>query len=202
MLSRLINFQTKNITFAAGILFVSSLISDLLGLFSGRLLAGHFGASSNLDIYFAAFRIPDFIYKILISGGVIVAFLPLFSEYFLKDKEEAWKFANNVLNVFAFFLVAISALAAIFAPLLLRIITPGFEAKELASVILLTRILLLSPIFLGLSSIFSGILQYFRKFLIYSLAPVFYNLGIIFGIIFLAPKFGILGVVFGADNDL
>ena len=197
MLGRFLNSQTKTISGAAGILAITALISRLLGLVRDRLLASTFGAGSDLDVYFAAFRIPDFIYNILIAGGVIVAFLPLFSEYFLKDKKEAWDFANNVLNVFLFFLVLISLGISVFAPILVKIITPGFSPQQISLASLLTRILLLSPILLGLSSIFSGVLQYFNKFLAYSLAPVLYNLGIIAGIVFLAPASGILGVTLG-----
>jgi putative peptidoglycan lipid II flippase len=160
-------------------------------------LAGAFGASPNLDVYFASFRTPDFIYNILIAGGVVVALVPLFSEYFIKDKKEAWNFVNNTLNVFLFFLIFISVLISIFAPFIIRIITPGFTNEQIFLTVALTRLLFLSPIFLGLSSIFSGILQYFNRFLIYGLAPIFYNLGIIFGIIFLAPSLGILGVTIG-----
>jgi len=197
MFGRFFNSQTKTISGAAGILAITALISRLLGLVRDRLLASTFGAGSDLDVYFAAFRIPDFVYNILIAGGVIVAFLPLFSEYFLKDKKEAWDFANNVLNVFLFFLVLISLGISIFAPILVKIITPGFNPQQISLTSLLTRILFLSPILLGLSSIFSGVLQYFNKFLVYSLAPVLYNLGIIMGIIFLAPASGILGVTLG-----
>ena len=107
MLQKIFHSQTRTITTAALILSVASLISRLLGLIRDRLLASTFGAGSDLDVYFAAFRIPDFIYNILIAGGIVVAFLPLFSEYFLKDKKEAWDFVNNALNVFLFFLVSL-----------------------------------------------------------------------------------------------
>ena len=86
MIKRFFNFQTKTIQAAAGILSLSALISRLLGLVRDRLLASTFGAGAELDVYFAAFRLPDFIYNILIAGGVLVAFLPLFSEYFSQGK--------------------------------------------------------------------------------------------------------------------
>jgi putative peptidoglycan lipid II flippase len=197
MLKKILGFQSKTIGAAAIILTASSLASRFLGLIRDRLLASQFGASSNLDVYFAAFRIPDFVYNILIAGGVVVAFLPLFSEYFIKDEKEAWDFTSNILNIFLFFLVAISLVGIVFAPILVKIIAPGFSAEQSALAANLTRILFLSPIFLGLSSIFSGVLQYFNKFLAYGLAPIFYNIGIILGIIFLAPSMGILGVVLG-----
>lgn len=196
-LNQILNFEAKNINVSALIIAVSSLISRLLGVVRDRLLASSFGAGPELDVYFAAFRLPDFIYNILIAGGVVVAFLPLFSEYFLKDKEESWKFVSNVLNIFFFLLVVASLILFIFTPFFIRLITPGFDSQQVSSTILLTRFLFLSPILLGLSSIFSGILQYFNKFIVYSLSPVFYNLGIILGIIFLAPSLGIFGVALG-----
>ena len=202
MFNRFFNSQTKTVTSAAGILAISYLISGFLGLFRDRLLAGRFGASLELDVYFAAFRIPDFVYNIIILGGLIVAFLPLFSEYFSQKKSEAWQMTNYILNAFLFFLISISLILFILTPWLIDWIFPGFgpEAKKIA--IPLTRLLFLSPIFFGISNLLSGILQYFNRFFVYSLTPILYNLGIIFGILFLAPKFGIfgvgMGVIFGA----
>lgn len=197
MLNKIFNSQTKGIGAAAGILAISGFLSRLLGLVRDRLLAGTFGAGPELDSYFAAFRIPDFIYSLMIAGGIIVAFLPLFSEYFLEDREAAWRFTNNLLNVFLLFLLLISLAVLLFAPALVKLITPGFDPQALSLTTLLTRILFLSPILLGLSSIFSGILQYFNRFLIYGLTPILYNLGIIFGILFFVPYSGILGVALG-----
>lgn len=206
MLNHILNSKTKTVTSAAFLLAISSLISKILGLIRDRLLAGRFGAGEELDIYFAAFRIPDFVYGILIAGGITVAFLPIFSEYFQKrikesSKEEwpvgATEFTNNLLNCFLFLLVLVCLILAIFTPFIINFIIPGFSPANKAITIQLTRIMFLSPILFGLSSIFSGILQYFDRFLIYSLAPILYNLGIIFGIVFLVPLFGISGLAYG-----
>lgn len=205
MIKRILNSKSKSVAFSALILAISSLISRILGLLRDRLLAGHFGAGPELDIYFSAFRIPDFVYTVLIAGGITAAFLPIFSEYF-KEKEEwskeSLEFTNNLLNSIFFSLILICAVLAVFAPYIINIIVPGFsqEQKELA--VALTRIMFLSPILFGVGSIFSGILQYFEKFLVYALCPILYNIGIIIGIVFFVPYFGIyglaLGVVFGA----
>lgn len=156
-----------------------------------------FGASPELDIYFAAFRIPDFVYNILIAGGIVVAFLPLFSGAFNEDEEKAWQFTNNTLNIFLVLLIFLCLILFIFTPQIVRLIVPGFSVQEQSQTILLTRLMFLSPILLGLSSIFSSILQYFNRFLAYGLCPIFYNLGIIFGILFLSPHWGVLGVSLG-----
>ena len=197
MLKSFFKSQTKTVTAAAGILAISILISRFLGLVREGLLASVFGAGSDLDIYFASFRIPDLVYNILIAGGVTVAFLPLFSEYFAKSEKDAWEFTNDVLNIFLISLVGICFILFIFTPFLLKIIAPGFSSHQMKLAVVLTRLMFLSPIFFGLSSIFSGVLHYFNRFLVYSLCPILYNLGIIFGIVFLSPYFGILGVAIG-----
>ncbi len=197
-LSNFLNHQTKTVNRAAGILAISALLSRMLGVIRDWLLAKSFGAGAELDIYFAAFKIPDFVYNVLILGGVLVAFLPLFSEYFSKNKTEAWRFTSNCLNIFLLLLIIVSFFLFLFTPSLVKLIAPGFDSEKTKQTILLTRVMFLSPIFFGLSSIFSGILQYFNRFLVYSLCPILYNLGIIFGIFFLSPRLGILGVALGA----
>ena len=202
MLKKIFNSQTKPITKGALILGTSYFISAILGLFRDRLLVGHFGAGLELDVYFAAFRIPDFVYNILILGGLIVAFLPLFAEYFSKNKNEVWQMTNYILNAFLIFILAISFILFLLTPWFIKWLFPGFGPAHYKLAVPLIRLLFLSPIFFGISNLLSGILQYFQRFFIYSLTPILYNLGIIFGILFLTPHFGIfgvgLGVVFGA----
>lgn len=205
MISQILNSETKTVTFAAFLLAVSSLISRILGLLRDRLLAGSFGAGQELDIYFASFKIPDFVYGILIAGGITAAFLPVFSEYFQKNDKETknkWsqpvlEFVNNVLNCFFIFLIIICGFLALITPFIIKFIIPGFSPENRETAIILTRIMFLSPILFGLSSVFSGVLHYFNRFLVYSLAPIFYNIGIIIGIIFFVPFFGIFGLAYG-----
>lgn len=189
-----LNRETMKISGPALILAVSTFLSALLGLLRDRLLAHTFGASRVLDIYTASFRIPDLVYNFLIAGGVAVAFLPVFAEYFSQDKDRAWKATNYILNTFFLLLILFAVILFFFTPYLANLILPGFSAQEKSQAIALSRLLLLSPILMGLANIFASIIQYFRKFLVFGLAPLFYNSGIIFGILFLAPKFGIFGV--------
>lgn len=193
----LLNSQSRNVAAAAAVLAVSSVASRLLGVARDWLISEKFGAGADTDIYFAAFRIPDFIYNILIFGGIAVAFLPLFSEYYAKNKEDAWKFAANTLNAFLVFLAALAAILFLFAPQLSAWIAPGFGAQQMEKLVAVTRLMLLSPILFGVAAIFSGVLQYFHRFVAFSLAPSLYNLGIIIGILFLAPSMGITGVALG-----
>lgn len=197
MVSRLLNSQTKTITSAAFILGISALISKILGLFRDRLLAGRFGAGDELDMYYAAFRIPDFVFNILIIGAISVAFIPVFTEAWARNQKEAWRIANGVLNIFLAVLIFLSIILILFCPLIISIIAPGFGGEKREITIALTRIMFLSPVFLAVSNIFSGILQSFKRFFVYSLAPIMYNIGIILGILLFVPKFGIYGLAFG-----
>lgn len=192
-----LNNESRGIALPAIILAVSSILSRLLGIWRDWLLAERFGASSDLDAYFAAFRVPDLIYNILVFGGIVVAFLPLFSQYYVKDKLLAWRFANNVLNVFFGLLVLFSTVLFIFMPQTIALVAPGFSQQQMSETVLLSRLMFLSPIIFGIASIFSGILQYFKRFIAYSFAASLYNLGIIAGIIFLTPAMGITGAAVG-----
>jgi putative peptidoglycan lipid II flippase len=197
MIKKILNLQTKNITSAAFILGAVSLISAGLGLFRDRLLAGNFGIGRDLDIYYTAFRIPDFISMVLIMGAISAAIIPIFSQYLVNSKEQAFQFLANLFNLFLFLLVVAIFILIIFTPQLINLIAPGFSGEEKDLTIWLTRIMLLSPVLLGISNIISAVLQVFQKFLITSLAPVMYNLGIIFGILFLVPWLGIFGLAWG-----
>ena len=198
----LLNLKQKTITGAVGILAVSVLLSRFLGIIRDRLLAGNFGTSIDLDIYFAAFKIPDLIYSIIFAGGIVVSLLPLFSDVYNKDKEKSWDFINNILNFFLISFVLIGILFFIFTPEIISSMVSGFDQNSINKTIDLTRLIFFSVLFFGLSSIFSTILNYFNRFISYSLAPILYNVGIILGITLLAPQWGImgvgLGVVFGS----
>jgi len=192
------NQQSQSITSAAIIIGGLSIASRFLGIFRDRVLAGEFGAGDILDAYYAAFRLPDLVYNLLILGAVSAGLIPVFTSLLAKHHEkEAWKLINSILNILSVLLLIVCAALFVCAPWLVPLITPGFPPHKLELVIGLSRIMFLSPFFLGLSAIFSSILQSYRKFLIYSLAPIFYNLGIIFGALYLVEPFGVYGLAWG-----
>jgi len=197
MVKRILNHKSKTVFSAAFILALTALLSRILGLVRDRLLAGRFGAGDELDVYFAAFRLPDLIYSILIMGAVSSAFIPIFAQYFNKDEKDAWHLVNGLLGFVFLFLILLSVVFIILAPWAVSFIAPGFSGAKKEMTVALTRIMFFSPLFLGISSILSGVLQYFHRFFVYSLAPIMYNLGIIFGVVFLAPKMGLIGLAWG-----
>lgn len=182
----------------AAVLAATSLASRLMGLFRDRILAGTFGAGEQLDIYFAAFRIPDFIYNLLVLGALSAGFIPIFTHALIsKDREGAWRIVNGALNLLAVILIGLLIMIAIFAPFLVPFIAPGFHPQALEETTTLTRIMFLSPFFLGLSAIIGGVLQSFKRFVIFSLGPIFYNIGIIIGATVFADWWGLLGLAWG-----
>ncbi len=197
ILGNFLNRKSQKISSAALTVAFFGLISRIFGLWRDRLLAGQFGATRTLDVYYAAFKIPDLVYNLLIIGIISSVFLPVFYEYSTKDKDRAWQFSGNVLNALILALTLFSLLLVLFAPFLIYLVAPGFDKASHDLTVKISRILFLSPFLLGISAFASTLLQAFSRFLITSLAPVFYNLGIIFGIIFLTPKFGIWGLAYG-----
>jgi len=192
-----LNSQTKSISSASLILAISYLISALLGLIRDRLLAGTFGAGNELDVYYTAFTVPDFIALILIFGAIAAAVIPIFSSYLIKDKEEAWNYVSRLFNVFLGFLIVVCIILIILTPVIISVIAPGFSGHKKDLAVMLMRIMFLSPIILGASNMISGILQVFHRFLVTALAPLLYNFGIIIGILFFVPKFGLSGLAWG-----
>lgn len=181
---------------------MAQLASRALGLVRDRVLATGFGASGELDVYYAAFRIPDFLFNVLIAGAISAAFIPVFAGYLAQNKKiDADQVGSAILTIATLTLVVVTALTWLFAAPLMQLITPGFTDAQLDQVVLLTRIMLLSPIFFGISGIFGSILNSHHRFVAYALAPLSYNLGIIAGAL-VAPRQGLVwlayGVVFGA----
>ncbi|MEI6650486.1 MAG: murein biosynthesis integral membrane protein MurJ [Candidatus Moraniibacteriota bacterium] len=183
---------------AAFIIASAGILSRLLGFFRDRLLAGRFGAGDTLDAYYAAFRIPDTLYNLLVMGALSAAFVPVFTEFISKKKrKEAFSLASGVLEWMLLVLGVLSLLAIVAAPVIVPILAPGFSGEKREMTVALTRIMLLSPLFLGASAVFGGILLSFRRFTAYSFAPILYNLGIIIGITVFVPAFGMAGLAWG-----
>ncbi len=167
-----------------------------------RILAAQFGAGDTLDIYYAAFRIPDTIFNLLVLGALSAGFIPIFTSLLhCKDKpcenKEAWIFASRVMNIMGASLFAVSLAAMVFTGPLTDLLAPGFALEKRRATAELTRIMFLSPLFLGASSVIGGVLQSFKRFFVYSLSPIFYNIGIIIGALLLAPIWGVQGLAWG-----
>ncbi|MEX2054766.1 MAG: murein biosynthesis integral membrane protein MurJ [Candidatus Andersenbacteria bacterium] len=194
------NGYQNRIISSAIILGVASLASRIVGLVRERVLTTTFGAGDTFDAFVAAFRIPDFIFNLVVVGALSAAFIPLFTEKLVNSKSgksEANTFAISVLNLVIVIVASFSALYAVLAPHIVPLITPGFSGEKLALTISLSRIMAIQPILFGISFVFSGVLNSYKRFLAYAAAPILYNVGIIIGVVVLVPLLGNTGLGWG-----
>lgn len=198
MIKRVFNFLDKDISGlhkAAYILGFSAFLSQILALLRDRILAHTFGAGETLDIYYSAFRIPDFIFITVASLVSVSVLIPFLSKE--NDEEKSKKLMSEVFSVFFVSILFISGIFFFFIPQIAPFVFRGFSADTLEQVITLSRIMLLSPILLGLSNFFTSVIQTQKKFFIYALSPLLYNIGIIIGILLYYPTWGISGLALG-----
>lgn len=198
------NLSRSTIASASLILAFTAFLSKILGLLRDRLLASHFGTGATLDAYQISFLLPDFIYNLFIVGALSAAFIPIFLEVYQKRKKQAWNLVAELVGLLSIVIILILFVSYIFTPQIVNLLgklaqSAGtrYNAGDLYLIIKLTRIMLIAPLLLGFSALFTGVLQSFKHFLMPAIAPIFYNLGIIGGILFLTPFWGIYGVAFG-----
>ena len=194
--------ENSSILSAAAVIMGASLASALLGLIRTRLLITYFyNDTAILDVFWAAFRLPDMVFQIIIVGALSSAFIPVFSKY-IGNKYESSKLASSMINAIMLVMVLLTVLLLIYARPLSALIAGGFESSQLDLMANLTRIMAAAQLFFGFSSFLTGIIQSHQRFLIPALSPILYNLGIIIGIVALGPTIGIygpaVGVVLGA----
>ena len=189
---------------AASIVALGFVFSRLLGLLRSVVIADAFGTEPDLAAYWVAFRLPDLVFQLLAGATLSAAFIPTFSRVVLRQGEVAgWRLASSVLNLVAIATVVATVLAFVAAPWLVPLLAPGLgeatgrEAELQAMAVELTRLMLISPLFFGISGMLMGILNARQHFVAPAFAPVVYNLGIIFGALFLAGPFGIHGLAWG-----
>jgi putative peptidoglycan lipid II flippase len=189
--------ESSSILSAATIIMGATLASALLGLVRTRLLISYFYADKAVvDVFWAAFRIPDMIFQIIIVGALSSAFIPVFSRY-LTSREESNEIASSMINSVMLVMMVLSALVIIFAYPLSRLIAGGFTDAQLTLMANLTRIMAAAQLFFGFSSFLTGVIQSHKRFLIPALSPILYNLGIIVGILLFGRSMGIYGAAIG-----
>ncbi len=180
---------------ASLLLVITALLSNILGLLRNVVfywLIDH----SQLDIYYASFRIPDFLFNVLIFGAISSAFVPLLSKMLTEDKKtEARVFSDQTFSWITLSFGALAIVLAIFMQPLMRLVVHGFDPERFASAVRLSRILMLQSVFFAWSFVCGGYLNSFRRFASPAIAPLVYNAAIIVGG-FMAAKSGIDAIVY------
>ena len=197
----LLEFLTKkqsSVRAAAVVLMSMVFTSRVLGLIRDRLLAARF-SPDELGVYLAAFRMPNFLFELLVMGALTSAFIPVYTKYIAKGKqEEAWRISNTLINVSVVILLCVSIPLLIWTRQISMLIAPGFSPTEIDRMVQFTRFMVVLQVFpLLVGNFFTGILQSHHMFFIPALAPVIYNLGIISGILLFSGNLGLWGPVIG-----
>lgn len=190
----------RQIARAAGIMMAGFILSNLTGLVRQALIADAFGTKGVIDAYYAAMGLPDTLFALVAGGALASAFIPTFTGFLENDdRKGAWQLASSIVNLVTLILTLLSLAAWVFADqVVVTFLVDSDFPPELQSLTAeLLRILLLSPIILGASGLLLGILQSHQSFLLPALAPTFYWVGIIIGLIFFVPAMGIYGLAWG-----
>lgn len=177
------------------------LLGQITGLVRGMIVARAFGASPELDAFFAANRVSETLFLLVAGGALGSAFIPTFAGLLAKNEgDSAWGLASSIANSVTLTLSLLAALIAFLAPQVVRYaLAPGLSTNpELFTLtIALLRIQLISTVLFGLGGLIVGILNAHQVFLVPALTPALYQLGIIFGAVVLAPSMGIYGLAWG-----
>lgn len=196
---RFITAEVRGMHQAAYLLAAFSLASQILALVRDRTFATVFGAGHTLDVYYAAFRVPDFLFTTVASLFSLYALLPILSRIEQGGEGRAPLFVRYLLVVFFAGMSVVGIVAYALTPRLAPLLAPGIAQDPLlyADLVLMMRILLLQPILLGASNTIASLTQLRHRFVLYSVSPLLYNLGIIFGATVLYPLIGISGLGWG-----
>lgn len=190
-------FKPISVGGATALIAATSFISYAIGLIRDRIIAVHFGTTSATDTYNASFLIPDMLFNLFIAGALTAAFLPIFTDYLVKNKEEALKIANTMLTGAVMLIGLLALIAFIFMPQIIPFLFPETISGMREDIINMTRLMLASAILFAVSNTIGNILMSYKHFLGYALSPILYNAGIILGVLFLNESFGIYSAAIG-----
>jgi putative peptidoglycan lipid II flippase len=193
----LVHREIKGLHQAAYVLAFFALGSQILAVVRDRLLAHTFGAGSELDLYYAAFRVPDLLYVLFASVLSIYVLLPFVNRYVETDTVASGaRVLSQMFTLFLYVYIVVAGVLAVTASWYIPYLFPGFVGQY-AELSVLIQVLLLQPLLLGLSSLCGVVTQMNHRFILYALSPLLYNAGIILSIIFLYPQLGLIGLVLG-----
>ncbi len=182
------------------LLMVTFAIAKAISLGQVVIIANVFGLGAEWDAYVTANRIPELLVLLIGGGALGYAFIPVFGGLLAREQtEQAWRLASHVMNTLFSLTALLSALAFLLAPWLVEhVVAPGFAGQQVMQTATLMRILLLSTLIFSVSGIFQGILHSHNHFLLPALAPILFDVGILFGVVALVRLLGVYGIAWGA----
>lgn len=182
---------------AAGVIMLMVIVSKVLGLLRNTILL-HLFTAEEVSLFFAAFRLPDTIFEVLVFGTFSSAFIPVFAKIIKKDRSSAWSIASTTLNLGVITFGAIGIFVAVFADAIYAFIAPGYNETQRQIIVSQTRVLIATQVFFVASYVVTGVLESLRRFLVPALAPIFYNFGIILMAYVFGNEYGLMAPAYGA----
>lgn len=200
-LGRALAERRFSIAEAAVLLMAAYIASRGLGVIRQSIFNAIFGAGPAANAYYAAFRLPDFLFNLIAGGALSNALIPVFVSYDQDHgRHAAWRLISLVFNVMLAALVIVLLAGEFLAPdFVNHILVPGYPAAERALTTNLTRIMLVQPLILALGTIATAVLSSKRQFLLPALSIAVYNFGLIGGLLvtLAVPSVGIYGPTVG-----
>lgn len=193
----LLHKEIRGLHEAAYLLAFFTFGSQLFALVRDRLLAHQFGTGETLDVFYAAFRIPDTMYALLASTVSLFVLIPFLESAEREGERKLHEFLSNMFSFFSFSLIIFGGVAWVLAPNIVQVLYGNFSPSLQIELVSVIRVLLFQPLLLGISNLFAAYVQIQGRFLLYAIAPILYNIGIIFGILFLYPFLGTTGLAWG-----
>jgi putative peptidoglycan lipid II flippase len=180
------------------IVTVLFLASRILGYVRTIAMAAAVPDIALLDPFNAAFRIPDFLFQLVAAGALSSSLIPILAGLLAKGEDaRAWRIVSTVSTLMLSALAVLAAVVLLLAPQLVPLITPGYDAEQMARTTEMTRIMVLSPLLLAAGSVATSVLNARGRFAASALAPLVYNAAIIFGALVLVPVVGLNGLAYG-----
>ncbi len=186
--------KNNNMIKHAFMMMAGTLMSRILGLVREIVVAAFFGASKSMDAFNVAYTLSNLARQLLAEGALSAAFVPVFSQALIKDRNKALKLARSSMTVFLFLTGCVVIIGIIFAPALVNIMAPGFdEANKILSTGL-TRWMFPFLIFISMEALTMGELNSLGSFFVPALSPAFSNLVFIISAPFFAGYLGVYGL--------
>lgn len=179
------------------IIAVATVVSYVAGFFRDLIVSWSFGANSETDAFYASVTLVDNIYTITTAGALMGVLLPIFRRVYLEDREEGEKLMGAWMLLSQGFVLLVSILFFVFADPVVGWLYSDLVGGDRELVVLMSRILLLSPILFTISNSVGVVLHSFKHYLSFALSSSFYNVGIIFGLLMFRDSLGVMSLVVG-----
>lgn len=193
--------QRISLSNAAALLIVAAFLGQLLGFLRIKLINANFSAigPQSTDAYFAAFKIPDLFFFTLAAGALGVAFMPFLADHLQRgDKKGVFELTSSLMNFLAIIMAGVGVIIFVFAePLLHYIVAPNLSPEQMHNASTIMRLIAFNPLIFTIAGILTSVQQTFGRFFFFAVAPLIYNISIIFSI-YVFDNLGLIGLGVGA----